>query len=136
MGMHTPASPFFFAPIPTNPSAWPSPSHVQSNPAVRPPDVLLTLSGDGASCVVTAGQEINCNPIRMSITSGWLFPKHAVRFFFLYHFNKDLYDLNRFVRFSSIIRFAMEMLKQAYHFSFGLIADFFTSKASKLVIMG
>ncbi len=107
-----------------------SPAQLPSNPAVRPPDVLLTLSGDGASCVVTAGQVTICNPIcilrrycgtrnqlqshphpasllrnkkpsaipsascvvtagqvticiaiRMSITSGWLFPKHAVRFF-------------------------------------------------------
>ena len=75
MGMHSPASPFFCPhshhpkcmaltnptamPSPS-PSAMPSPSQVQSNPAVRPPDVLLTLSGDGASCVVTAGLEIKC----------------------------------------------------------------------------
>ena len=36
---------------------------VQSNQAARPSDVLLTLSGDDASCVVTAGPEANFNAI-------------------------------------------------------------------------
>ena len=36
---------------------------VQSIQAARPSDVLLTLSGDDASCVVTAGPEANFNAI-------------------------------------------------------------------------
>ena len=82
---------------------------VQSNQAARPSDVLLTLSGDDASCVVTAGPapgtlmfpyrylDISKNlpsvwmvknpfhPARSAMffksLSGWLFLKHAVRFF-------------------------------------------------------